>query len=194
MTSILPTPFYWDHIHHPINPLHLPQHLKPEGDHSPLFPLSWNPNSPFPQRGNIHLWRHKLTHQWMRISPSPHRRNHQTLRKGGQLTGSPALSLTVWMLLARTQIPLKRQEPTTSQLTPGIGPMVTQRICPIYSKNSPKKLAYWVSLFSKYNGHGRGQSIYSRPITFSSLNPRAQIPKGSVHQGISQGDGPKGDS
>ena len=24
----------------------------------------------------------------------------------------------------------------------------------------------------KYNGHGRGRSIYSRPITFSSLNPR----------------------
>ena len=24
----------------------------------------------------------------------------------------------------------------------------------------------------KYNGHGRDQSIYSRPITFSSLNPR----------------------
>ena len=32
------------------------------GDHSPLFPLSWNPNSPFPQRGNIHLRRHKATH------------------------------------------------------------------------------------------------------------------------------------
>ena len=78
----------------------------------------------------------------------------------------------VQTLLAGTQIPLKRQEPITSQLTPGIGPMVTQRICLIYSKNSLKRLAYWVSLFLKYNGHGRDQSIYSRPITFFSLNPR----------------------
>ena len=61
--------FYWDHIHHPTNPLHSPQLLRLEGDHSPLFPLSWNPNSPFPHRGNIHLWRHKATCQWMRISP-----------------------------------------------------------------------------------------------------------------------------
>ena len=60
------------------------------------------------------------------------------------------------MLLAGTQIPLKRQEPVTSQLTPGIGPVVTQRIGLIYSKNSPKRLAYWVSLFSKYNSHGKG--------------------------------------
>ena len=50
MTSILPTPFYWDHICHPINPLCSPQHLKLEGNHSPLFLLSWNPNSPFPPK------------------------------------------------------------------------------------------------------------------------------------------------
>ena len=50
MTSILPTPFYWDHIHHPINPLCSPQHLRLEGNHSPLFLLSWSPNSPFPPK------------------------------------------------------------------------------------------------------------------------------------------------
>ena len=56
MTSILPTPFYWDYIC-------LPQPLRLEGDHSLFFPLSRNPNSPFPQRGNIHLQRHKATCQ-----------------------------------------------------------------------------------------------------------------------------------
>ena len=61
MTSILPTPSYWDHICHLTNPLHSPQLLRLEGDHSPLFPLSQNPNSPFPQRGDIHLRRHKAT-------------------------------------------------------------------------------------------------------------------------------------
>ena len=56
MTSILPTPFYWDFIC-------LPQPLRLEGNHSLLFPLSRNLNSPFPQRGDIRLWRHKATHQ-----------------------------------------------------------------------------------------------------------------------------------
>ena len=32
---------------------------------------------------------------------------------------------------SRTPIPSKRQEPATSQLTPGIGTIVTQKICPI---------------------------------------------------------------
>ena len=195
MTFILPTPFYWDHIHHPINPLCLPQHLKLEGNHSPLFPLSWNPKSPFPQRGDIHLWRHKLTRQWTRISPSPCRRNHRTLRKGGQLTGSPAWSLTVWMFLARTQILLKRQEPATSQLTPGIHPMVTQRICLIYSKNlHPRSWPIgWVYFQNTMVMEG-ARAFTAGQLCFPVSTQGAQIPKGGVHQGISQGNGPKGDS
>ena len=54
---------------------------------------------------------------------------------------------------------MKGEGPITSQLTPGIGPMVTWKICPTYSKNSPKKLPYWVSLFLRYNGHGKDRNI-----------------------------------
>ena len=156
----------------PVNPLQSPQHLRLEGNHSPLFLLSLNPNSLFPQRDDIHLLRHRWTRQWMRISPLSWRRNRRTLRKERQQTGSPAWSLNVWMLSARTQILLRRQEPITSQLTPGVRLRVTQRICLIFSKNLPKRLAYWMTLFLKFNGHGRDQNIYSRPTMSSSLNPK----------------------
>ena len=83
----------------------------------------------------------------------------QTLRKGRQLTGSPPWSPAMWMLLVEIQILWRRLGPVTLQLTPGIGLIVTRKICLTYSGNSPKKLAYWVSLFSRYSGHGKDRSI-----------------------------------
>ena len=41
----------------------------------------------------------------------------------------------------------------------GIGLIVIWKTCPTYSRDSPKKLAYWVSHFLTYNGHGKDQSI-----------------------------------
>ena len=88
--SILPTPSYWDHLSQPVNPLQSPQHLRLEGNYSPLFLLSLNPNSLFPQKNDIHLLRHRWTCQWKRISPLCHRRNCRTLRKERQQTALPA--------------------------------------------------------------------------------------------------------
>ena len=39
-------------------------------------------------------------------------------------------------------------------------------------KEPAQEAGLLVSLFLKYNGHGRGWNIYSRSIMFSSLNPR----------------------
>ena len=125
-----------------------------------------------PQRGDIHPWMPRKTHQWMRISPQIHRRNHQTPRKGGQLIGLPPWGPNVWMPLAGIQISWRRQEPVISQLTPGIGFTVIQKICPTYSRDLPKKLTYWASLFSKSNGCGKGQSIWDKLTTFFRLSPR----------------------
>ena len=55
--------------------------------------------------------------------------------------------------------PVKEARAITLQLTPGIGLIVTQKIGPTYSGNLPKKLAYWVSLFSRYKSHGKDWSI-----------------------------------
>ena len=73
--SILLTPFYWDHHHHPINPLSSPQHLRQKGSRSPLFLSNQNPNIRLCQRGNINQWMHRKTHQWMKISPQLCMRN-----------------------------------------------------------------------------------------------------------------------
>ena len=63
----------------------------PQVEGQPLSTISLKPEPKglLPQRGNIHPWMPKKTHQWTRISPQIHRRNCQNLRKGGQLTGSP---------------------------------------------------------------------------------------------------------
>ena len=78
-------------------------------------------------RGHINGWR---------FPPQPHRRDRQTPkeREDHWLAHKHEVR-PCRCILARTQIALKRQEPVTSQLTPGIRPMVTQGICPMYSKN-----------------------------------------------------------
>ena len=157
--SILHTPFYWGHHHHLVNPSLSPQCPRWEGSHYPLFLSNQNPNGLLSQRGNIHQWKDRETCQWMKISPYPHRRNHWTPRKARQLTGSPPWSPTMQTLLVKIQILWRRPGPVTLQLTPGIGLIVTQKICPTYSGNLPKKLVYWVSLFLRYSGHGKDQSI-----------------------------------
>ena len=80
-------------------------------------------------------------------------------KKGKTANWSPPWSPAAQMLLVWIQIPWRRPEPITLQLTPGIGLIVTWKICPTYSRNSPKKLAYWVSLFSRYNSCGKDRSI-----------------------------------
>ena len=62
----------------------------PQVERQPLSTISnRNHKGLLPQRGDIHPWMPRKTCQWMRISPQIHRRNHQTPRKGGQLTGLP---------------------------------------------------------------------------------------------------------
>ena len=61
-----------------------------EGNHSPLLLLSLNQNSLFLKKDDIRLLRNRWTCQWMRISPLSCRRNHQTVRKERQQTGSLA--------------------------------------------------------------------------------------------------------
>ena len=76
--------------------------------------------------------------------------------RGGQLIGLPPWGPNVWMPLAGIQILWRRQEPIISQLTPGIGFTVIRKICPTYLRDSPKKLAHWVSLFSKIQWSWKG--------------------------------------
>ena len=67
--SILPTPFYWDHHCHLVDPSRSPQHPRQKDGHSPLFLSNQNLNGLLPQRGDIPLWMHREIHQWMKISP-----------------------------------------------------------------------------------------------------------------------------
>ena len=60
-----------------------------KGSHSLLFLSNQKPKGPLPQRGDIHPQTPRKPCQWTRISPQIHRRNCQTPRKGGRLTGSP---------------------------------------------------------------------------------------------------------
>ena len=60
-----------------------------EGQPLSTISLKLEPKGLLPQRGDIHPWMPRKTCQWTRISPQIHRRNHQTPRKGGQLTGLP---------------------------------------------------------------------------------------------------------
>ena len=76
------------------------------------------------------------------------------------------------MPLAGTPIPSKRQEPATSQLTPGIGTIVTQKICLIYSKNSCKKLAYWVSLFFEIQWSWKGPEHFQQANYIFQSQPK----------------------
>ena len=59
----------------------------PQAEGWPLSTISLKPEPEWspPQRGNIHQWMHRETHQLMRISPQP----LQTPRKRRQLTGTP---------------------------------------------------------------------------------------------------------
>ena len=155
-----------------INPLLSPLHLRWKGSCSPLFLSNQNLKGLLPQRGNIHPQMPRKTRQWKRISPQIHRRNRKTPRKGGQLIGLPPWGSNVQMPLAWIQILWRRQEPIISQLTPGIGFTVIQKICPTYSRDFPKKLAYWASLFSKSNGHGKGWSTWDKLTMFFRLSPR----------------------
>ena len=146
----------------------------PQVEGQPLSTISLKPEpkrSPPPKRWHSSMDTQEDT-SMDEDFPTIDRRNHQTPRKGGQLIGLPPWGPNVQMPLARIQISWRRQEPIISQLTPGIGFTVIRKICLTYSRDLPKKLAYWVSLFSKSNSRGKGRSIWDKLTTFIRLSPR----------------------